>query len=49
MAMPSGSATGSAAAGTITPESSASQPSTGISHTTQNSGFISGPSGGAAS
>src|SRR5689334_3672234 len=42
MAMPSGSANGSTAAGTITPESSASQPSTGISHSTQSSGCTSG-------
>ncbi len=36
--MPSGSANGSTAAGTITPESSASQPSTGISQSTPMTG-----------
>ena len=40
--MPSGSANGSAAAGTITPESSANQPSTGSSQSTPSTGRISG-------
>ena len=40
--MPSGSASGSAAAGTMTPESSAAQPSTGISHSTPSTGRSSG-------
>ena len=40
--MPSGSARGSAAAGTRTPESSANQPITGISHSTARTGRISG-------
>ena len=40
--MPSGSASGSAAAGTRTPESSASQPITGISQSTARTGRISG-------
>jgi hypothetical protein len=40
--MPSGSASGSAAAGTTTPESSASQPITGISHAAARTGRISG-------
>ena len=40
--MASGSANGSAAAGTMTPESSANQPSTGISHSTAKMGRSSG-------
>ena len=46
--MPSGSANGSTAAATITPESSASQPSTGISHSTPSTGRSSGSAGKAA-
>ncbi len=40
--MASGSASGSTAAGTTTPESSANQPSTGISHSTAKVGRSSG-------